>query len=87
MNAADLAAYVESAPVEVLSLDESIDLLNIPGRRLTLSPIHDTANLWEALEAIKNSQAEALYVAIRNTPLTASIRGLITEEAINNYYH
>lgn len=86
LNAADLAAYIESAPVEVLSLDESIDLLNIPGRRLTLSPIHDTANLWEALEAIKNSQAEALYVAIRNTPLTASIRGLITEEAINNYY-
>ncbi len=86
LNAADLAAYLESAPMDVLNLEEKIDLLNIPGRRLILSPIHEAATLWEALEAIRTSNTEALYVAKRNTPLTASIRGIITEEAIKNYY-
>lgn len=86
LNPADLASYLENAPVEVLSLEEDIDLLAIPARRLVLSPIHETANLWEALEALRNTQAEALYVARLNNPLTASIRGIITEQAINNYY-
>lgn len=86
LNAADLASFLESAPIEVLSLEEEVDLLDIPARRLILSPIHETANLWEALEAIRTTNAEALYVARRNTPLTASMRGIITEDAINNYY-
>lgn len=86
LNPADLAAYLDDAPVEVLSLAEDIDLLAIPARRLILSPIHETANLWEALEALRSTNAEALYVARIHNPLTASIRGIITEQAINNYY-
>lgn len=86
LNPADLASYLENAPVEVLSLEEEIDLLAIPARRLILSPIHETANLWEALEAMRKTHAEALYVARVNNPLTASIRGVITEQSINNYY-
>lgn len=86
LNPADLAAYLEDAPVEVLSLAEDIDLLAIAARRLILSPIHETANLWEALEALRTSNAEALYVARVNNPLAVSIRGIITEQAINNYY-
>lgn len=86
LNPADLAFYLENAPVEVLSLAEEVDLLAIPGRRLVLSPIHETASLWEALEAIRSTQAEALYVARLNNPLMAAVRGIITEQSINNYY-
>ncbi len=86
LKAADLASYLADAPVEVLSLAENLDLLAIPARRLTLSPIHETATLWEALEAIRNANAEGLYVARLNNPLAAQIRGVITEDDVKNYY-
>lgn len=86
LRAADLASYLSNAPLNVLSLEQPIDLLAIPARRLLLSPIHETASLWEALEAIRTFQVEALYVADFNNPLIASIRGIITEEAIKNFY-
>lgn len=86
LRAADLATYLEDAPVEVLSLEQAIDLLAIPARRLLLSPIHETASLWDALEAIRSSQAEALYVAHLNNPLMTSVRGIVTEDAIKNFY-
>lgn len=86
MRAADLATYLNDAPVEVLSLTQPIDLLAIPARRLLLSPIHETASLWDALEAIRTSRGEALYVAHFHNPLSASIRGIVTEDAIKNFY-
>ena len=86
LRAADLATFLSEAPVEVLSLAEDVDLLAIPGRRLVLSPIHETATLWEALEAIRNTQKEALYVARLNNPLSSNVRGILTEECIRNYY-
>lgn len=86
LNPADLATYLAEPPVEVLSLEKDIDLLAIPARRLVLSPIHETANLWEALEILRNRGAEALYVGRTHNPLATSIRGIITEDAIKNYY-
>lgn len=72
--------------MEVLSLERDIDLLVIPARRLLLSPIHETANLWDVLEAMRSSQAEALYVPHQHNLLTISVRGVVTEDAIKNYY-
>lgn len=86
LNAADLATYLADAPVEILSLAENIDLLAIAARRLTLSPIHETATLWEALEAIRSAKVEGLYVSRLNNPLAASIRGIVTADDIKNYY-
>ncbi len=86
LKAADLATYLSEAPVEILSLEDNIDLLGIPARRLTLSPIHETATLWEALEVIRRSNFEGLYIARLSNPLTASILGIVTEEDIKNYY-
>jgi CIC family chloride channel protein len=86
LRAADLAAFLESAPLEVLTLAQDIDLLAIPARRLLLSPIHETATLWDALEAMQLSRAEALYVAHLNNPLTTAVRGLVTEDAVKNFY-
>lgn len=86
LNPADLAAYMEEAPLDVLSLEKNIDLLAIPARRLVLSPIHETATLWEALEVLRRNNAEALYVSRLNNPLATVVRGIVTEDAINNYY-
>lgn len=86
LNPADLASYLEQAPVEVLSLEKHIDLLDIPARRLVLSPIHETATLWEALEALRQSNTEALYISRTGNPLATAIKGIVTKDAINNYY-
>lgn len=86
LKAADLAAYLEQAPVEVLSLTEKVDLLAIAARRLTLSPIHETATLWEALQAIRANNAEGLFLARAGNPLVTAIFGIVTEEDIKNYY-
>lgn len=86
LRAADLATFLESAPLEVLSLEQDVDLLAIPARRLLLSPIHETATLWDALEAMRLSRAEALYVAYSNNPLINAVRGLVTEDAVKNFY-
>lgn len=86
LNPADLSTYLNDAPIEVLSLAQDVDLLAIPARRLVLSPIHETATLWEALEALRLTNAEALYIARLSNPLAASIRGIVTQESINNFY-
>lgn len=86
LQAADLAHYLENAPVEVLSLEQSIKLMDIPGRRLPLKPIHETASLDEALRALKTSQADALYVSRAGSPVTGVVQGVITMTAIQNYY-
>lgn len=86
LRAADLATYLESAPVEVLDLSETVDLLAIAGRRLTLAPIHETATLWEALQALRATGADGLYTARHNSPLAASVLGIVTESAIDTYY-
>ncbi len=86
LNPADLSKYLQEAPVDVLSLEKDIDLLAIPARRLVLSPIHETATLWEALLAIRNGGAEALYVSRINNPIATSVQGILTEESIKNFY-
>lgn len=86
MPAADLAKYIEDAPVEVLSLEQEIDLFNIPARRHLLRPIHETANLYEALKAMKVQETEMLYVAVNNAPIISDVTGLIRIIDIENYY-
>lgn len=86
LQAADLARYLEDAPVEVLSLEQPINLLDIPGRRLPLKPIHETASLDEALHALKTTQADALYVSRTGSPVTGVVQGIITTADIQNYY-
>lgn len=86
MQAVDLASYLDDAPVEILSLEEDIDLLAIPARRRALAPIHPTATLLEALKALRAAGTDALYVSRPSTPVISEVRGIITQEAIDNYY-
>ncbi|WP_075185878.1 chloride channel protein [Teredinibacter haidensis] len=92
LRAADLAAAINQQQEEPEEPDNNsiepplIDLLEIAGRRVNLLPIHDTANLVEAMEAIKNSGTGALYVSRTYSPLTSDVYGVVTMEAIENYY-
>lgn len=86
IQAADLANYLDDAPVKVLSLEEEVDLLDIPARRRLLIPIHPTATLLEALQALRSAGTDALYVTRPSTPLISSVRGIITQEALDSYY-
>ena len=88
LYAADLAAYLEtqldSETKESANDGSMIDLLEIPARRRLLLSIHETATLWEAWKTMNNKNVEAVYV--RSLP-TGRIAGLLTIEAVENYYH
>jgi len=65
---------------------QTIDLSEVPGQRLQLSPIHDRANLYEAHKLMKQSKTDAVYVE-RGRPIRGStVMGLITRDTIENYY-
>ncbi|AFU99072.1 chloride channel protein [Simiduia agarivorans] len=83
---ADVAKYLEEAPIEELSLEREVDLLKIPAKRLELAPIHSRANLYEALSQLKQTGADALYVSRTGAPLLSSVYGIVTRHAITSYY-
>ncbi len=88
LRAADLAKVIQKQaenPDELEHVQEFI-LADIAGRRVSLSPIHEGANLVEALDAIKISGTDALYVSKTYSPMTGDMHGIITLAAIQNYY-
>lgn len=95
LAAPDLAIALEKRASETKSEgadgDEApssvpLDLLEIPGRRLTLTAVDDTANLIEALALFQNTNADALYVSSTSNPYRGRMQGIITLSAIQNYY-
>ena len=93
LPAADLARHLDSldlSPTEPLveeeTADEKLDLLNIPARRRDLTAIHRQATLQEALATLHRSGVEALYVERIHAPLINSVMGIITRDALENYY-
>jgi chloride channel protein, CIC family len=90
LKAADLARWLmedESQDAEV-ERDEAplIDLLEIPGVRLEMAPIHLQATLSEAFERLNDQAVDALYVEHGNRPKQKRISGIITRGAIERYY-
>ncbi len=83
---ADVAQYLEVAPIEELSLEREVDLLKIPAKRLELASIHSRANLLEAQTRLQQTGADALYVSRSGAPLLSSAHGIVTRHAINSYY-
>ena len=63
-----------------------IDLEEVPGQRLELAPVHLEATLSEAYDTLNESGVEALYVEHTTAPMIRKISGIITREAIENYY-
>lgn len=86
LHAADLANYLETAPETVLTMEEDIDLQEIPGRRLKLVHLHETANLLEALWALEAHNGKAVCISCVGSPTITGIRGIITLADIEDYY-
>lgn len=87
IRAADLAKLLEKAPEKVLMLEEDIDLREIPGPQTVLPPIHEQATLLEAHRLMKTESTDAVYVQNpRPFALEAEVMGIVTREALTNYY-
>lgn len=83
LKAADLARVLLD---EQWAGEEAFDLLEIPGQRLELAPIHLQATLNEAFERLNDYGVDALYVQHTTAPKIQKISGIITRDAIESYY-
>ena len=87
LSAADLSAHLEQT-IDT-SGEDIIDLLEIPGRRWEMAPIHDLANLFEARLQMRDATVDALFVTrseSTNSPLISHISGIITRGSLDNFY-
>ncbi|WP_407657372.1 chloride channel protein [Kushneria phosphatilytica] len=75
----------ETGEVEEAAIEE-IDLLAIPGQRLELASVDLQATLSEAFDRINEYGVDALYVQHTTAPMIHKVSGIITREAIENYY-
>jgi CIC family chloride channel protein len=74
----------ESTPTE--NLDQEIDLLELPSKRIELGPISSQATLQQALKTLDESDAEALYV-IKPLGLSADkVFGIVTRQMLEEAY-
>jgi len=83
LRAADLASHLEAGGADN---DEAIDLIEIPGKRYDLAPIHLQATLQEAQEQLNASNAEALYVQRQTAPGINRVYGILTRDMIDATY-
>ena len=83
LRPSDLARHVQTMDAENKTI-EPIDLLEIPGERWRLHPIHQRATLQEALMLIREQNGFAVHVTQPATP--SPVAGIITRDQIDNYY-
>ncbi len=94
MRAADLANFLDQSNLDESSdteanqdtLDDEIDILEIPSRNYRVGAIHESASLYEAMQGFRNESTEVLYVSGRVTPYSGEIKGVLTLPSIENYY-
>ncbi|WP_234271369.1 chloride channel protein [Billgrantia ethanolica] len=90
LKAADLARALmdETQEAEAVGEDEEalIDLLEVPGLRLEMAPIHHQATLSEAFERLNDQAVDALFVEQGRRPKQQRISGIITRGSIERYY-
>lgn len=84
--AADMARALEKRDEPGVEGGSKIDLLEIPGKRIELAPIDLEATLCEAYERLEDRRLDALYVRHTTAPMMHRVSGIITREAIENYY-
>ena len=88
MPISELAKYLQTSDDEEKEeSDALVDLLEIPARRLQLSPISLQANLQQAHEKFEQG-AEALYVVFNEEHYDNKTRiyGIITEDMVEQAY-
>ena len=95
LRAADLSHFMTSTKQKLkedeITIDDTsdnmIDLLDIPGMRHDVVSLHLQSTLHAALEKLNETGMEALYVQRTTAPMISPIVGIVTREAIENYYH
>ncbi|HID46463.1 MAG TPA: chloride channel protein [Chromatiaceae bacterium] len=83
LSGINLAGYLEGAQERP---QEDIDLMEIPGKRLQLSPVHLHETLQEALDKLNKGEGEALYVRRMSAPGIWRVYGILTREQIESAY-
>jgi H+/Cl- antiporter ClcA len=68
------------------SSDSTIDLLDIPGKRLQITSVPLQASVDEALERLAESQADAIYVDRIAAPGRGQIYGIATKKTLESSY-
>jgi len=86
LRAADLASYMEKEGEGGNDGKRTIDLMDIPGRRLEILSVHIRATLLEAREILDRSSLQALYVQRQTAPGIHHIYGILTREMIESAY-
>lgn len=87
MRAAELAKFLENASDSIKAGEKLIELMEVPGNKTKLPPIHEQASLLEVHWLMKSESTEAVYVQNpRQLALEAEVMGIITREALTNYY-
>lgn len=67
-------------------IGESLDLLDIPAKRLQPAAVEMRATLREALDILRKQEAEALYVVQTNAPGIRRYYGVVTRTDIESQY-
>ncbi|MCG8425854.1 MAG: chloride channel protein [Chromatiales bacterium] len=90
LRAVDLAGYLQAQNGEDEALEEDpemqVDLMKIPGQRFEVAPIPLQATLQEALEALDQQSAEALFVERMTAPGIKRIYGVLTRDQVESAY-
>ena len=84
MPSSYLASYLEAETEE--TLQDPIDLLAIPARRLNLSTVSLQANLQEASESLRQDEVEALVVKRHTASGIQRVYGVLTPEMVEGAY-
>ncbi|MCC5809282.1 MAG: chloride channel protein [Ectothiorhodospiraceae bacterium] len=78
----DLLQFLELHPAA-----DEVDLMGIPARRLQPAPIELQASLREALDALEQSDAEALYVSHEPAPGFQRYYGIVLRQDVENQHY
>ncbi len=86
LRAVDLASYIDREDEGGDDGKGTIDLMDIPGKRLEIDSVHIRATLLEAREILDQLSVEALYVQRQTAPGIHHIYGILTREMIESAY-
>ncbi len=86
LRAVDLASYIDREDEGGDDGKGTIDLMDIPGKRLEIHSVHIRATLLEAREILDRSSLQALYVQRQTAPGIHHIYGILTREMIESAY-
>ncbi len=81
LRGSDLRAYLESEP----AVEETVDLLEVPGQRLDVANLDYRATLAEAQEVLNELGTEALCIRRTTAPMIDTVLGVVTQQDIDNY--